>query len=46
MVSRKTATEYLEKIVDMGLLKKEKVGRSNYYINSSLVDLFLNVGKW
>lgn len=46
MVSRKTATEYLEKIVDMGLLKKKKVGRSNYYINSSLVDLFLNVGKW
>jgi Fic family protein len=39
-VSRLTATKYLDNLVIMGLLKKEKLGRTNYYINQSLFDLF------
>ncbi len=42
MIERKTATKYLEKIVQTGLLLKVKVWRTNYYINTALVDLFLN----
>ncbi|WDD98486.1 Fic family protein [Thalassomonas actiniarum] len=39
-VTRLTATKYLEQLVDIGLLQKEKVGRSNFYINQSLLQLF------
>jgi Fic family protein len=42
-VSRLTATQYLEKIVDAGLLQKVKSGRNNYYLNMPLCELFLNV---
>ena len=42
MVQRKTATKYLEKIVEAGLLQKVKFGRSNYYINTKLMDLFIH----
>lgn len=42
MVQRKTATKYLDQIVDAGLLKKVKLGRSNYYVNTKLVELFSN----
>lgn len=42
MVQRKTATKYLDMIVDTGLLQKVKFGRSNYYINTKLMDLFLH----
>ncbi|MBE9487980.1 MAG: Fic family protein [Bacteroidetes bacterium] len=41
LVQRKTATKYLNKIVDAGLLEKVKISRTNYYINSQLVSLFL-----
>ena len=44
-VQRLTATKYLDKIVDLGLLNKVKVGRTNYYINQKLVDLFVNHEK-
>jgi Fic family protein len=40
-VSRITATKYLDELVSIGLLDKIKVGRSNYYINSALMALFL-----
>ena len=40
-VSRLTASKYLDQLVEMGLLRKEKIGRSNYYINEALVALFL-----
>ncbi len=40
-VSRITATKYLDELVSIGLLNKTKLGRSNYYINSSLMALFL-----
>lgn len=35
-VSRLTARRYLEALVDAGILRKERVGRSNYYINTRL----------
>ncbi|MDR0714130.1 MAG: Fic family protein, partial [Bacteroidales bacterium] len=41
-VSRLTATRYLEKIVEAGLLQKIKSGRNNYYLNLPLCKLFLN----
>ena len=42
MVERRTASKYLNMIVDAGLLHKEKIGNVNYYINVGLVNLFLN----
>lgn len=42
MVQRKTATKYLDMIVDTGLLQKVRFGRSNYYINTKLMDLFIH----
>lgn len=36
-VSRLTATRYLDALADGGLLRKQKVGRSNYYMNLALV---------
>lgn len=38
-VQRKTATKYLNMIVDAGLLDKVQKGRDNYYINTRLVKL-------
>lgn len=38
-VSRITATKYLDLLYQDGLLKKEKLGRSNYYINVALYDI-------
>jgi Fic family protein len=35
-VSRLTATKYLDALAQGGILRKEKVGRSNYYINKKL----------
>lgn len=42
MIQRKTAAKYLDAITEMGLLQKEKLGRSNYYLNISLIQLFIN----
>lgn len=42
-VSRITATRYLDQLVENGFLKKEKIGRSNYYINTPLVRLLSNM---
>ena len=41
-VQRKTASMYLDMIVKEGLLEKIKIGRSNYYMNDKLIDLFIN----
>ena len=41
-VQRKTAAKYLDTIVsETGLLQKQKLGRSNYYINTDLMELFI-----
>jgi Fic family protein len=42
-VSRLTATRYLDKLVAAGFLEKRRFGRTNYYINNPLVNLFLNL---
>lgn len=44
-VSRQTASRYLEKIVELGLLQKEKMWKENYYINTKLMNLFVDFGK-
>ena len=40
-VSRLTARRYLELLVSHGFLNKEKIGRSNFYINTPLFTLFI-----
>lgn len=39
-VSRLTAVKYLDTLAESGFLKKEKIWRSNYYINMPLFSLF------
>lgn len=39
-VTRLTATKYLDQLVEKNFLLKQKIGRSNYYINTPLCDLF------
>ncbi len=38
-LSRITAANYLNKLADDGLLRKERIGTGNYYINEKLFDL-------
>lgn len=40
-VTRLTATKYLNQLAQKGFLEKQKIGRTNYYINSALCDLFV-----
>jgi Fic family protein len=44
-VSRLTATRYLNELVRIGLMSKEKKGRENYYINVDLFNLFSNANN-
>lgn len=46
LVSRQTASRYLEKLVELGLLQKEKMWKENYYINTRLMNLFIDFGKY
>lgn len=41
-VSRLTAANYLNKLAEDGVLRKEKVGTANYYINIKLFELLTN----
>ena len=45
MITNKTASRYLDKMVKAGLLEKKKLGRENYYINTRLFEIFINVGN-
>ena len=38
-VSRVTATKYLEALADGGFVKKQKMGRGNYYVNLALTNV-------
>ena len=38
-VHRNTASSYLEKLTKLGMIRKIKFGKSNYYINTALFDL-------
>ena len=42
-VSRPTATKYLEQLTSEGLLRKQKMGRTNFYINDPLYQLLSGV---
>ncbi len=42
-ITRKTASSYLKELVEANLLELIKIGRSNFYLNKPLFDLFLNV---
>jgi Fic family protein len=41
-VSRLTATRYLDRLASAGYVEKRRFGRVNYYMNTPLVNLFLN----
>ena len=45
-ISRQTASKYLERIVTLEFLQKEKMGKENYYINTKLMELFIEFGKY
>ena len=45
-ITRQTASKYLDKIVSLGLLQKEKLGKENYYINTRLRNMFIEFGKY
>ena len=36
----------MDKIVKLGLLQKEKMWKENYYINTKLMNLFIEFGKY
>ena len=42
-VSRATATRYLDRLADGGILEKHRLGRENYYINHALVRLLFDL---
>jgi Fic family protein len=41
-VSRLTATKYLDVLAETGFLQKQKIGRSNYYVNLALNQILLD----
>lgn len=43
-VSRLTATKYLEALTEGGFLQKQRIGRSNYYINVALYEILAGEG--
>lgn len=42
-ITRQTASTYLEKIESAGLVRKEKIQKSNFYINIKLFELLSNI---
>ena len=42
-VTKRTALNYLGAIVEIGLLEKTKVGKTNYYMNTELIKVLMNV---
>ncbi|MCP4394054.1 MAG: hypothetical protein GY804_07325 [Alphaproteobacteria bacterium] len=41
-VHRHTATKHLDRLVDIGLLIKHKVGKESFYFNPALLELLRN----
>ena len=41
-ISRQTASIYLDKISELGILEKTKIGKSNYYLNTGLIKILMN----
>lgn len=44
-VTRQTAAKYLDQLADAGLLAKRRLGKHNYYTNTPLVDIFVNMER-
>ncbi len=44
-VSRLTATRYLDALAASGFVEKQKIGRSNYYVNLALTRILLSQGE-
>jgi len=42
-VVRQTASKYLDELVKVGILQKQKIGTENFYIHPELFDLFKNI---
>ncbi len=42
-VTRQTAAKYLDRLAEKGFVTKHRSGRSNYYVNTNLVRLFLDL---
>ena len=42
-ISRPTATRYLDTLANEGILKKSRLGRENYYLNTELIDVLFNI---
>ncbi len=42
-ITRQTAAKYLDTLAEHGFVEKHQAGRNNYYINTELVRLFLDV---
>ncbi|MCD6092387.1 MAG: Fic family protein, partial [Bacteroidales bacterium] len=38
-VERKAASRYLKKLEDIGVLRSEKIGRENLYLNKELIEI-------
>ena len=43
-VSRITAANYLNKLAEDGVLRKERLGTGNYYVNEKLYNLLTAIG--
>ena len=41
IISRKTASGYLNQLAKDGILKKVKIKKSNYYVNVPVFDIFI-----
>ncbi len=41
-VTRKTASKYLEQLVDLNLVTIHKIGKENYYVNDALFQYLYN----
>lgn len=44
-VSRKTAAKYLDELDKVGIVNKQKIWKTNYYINTDLFNLLQNVNQ-
>ncbi|RNI32233.1 Fic family protein [Rufibacter immobilis] len=44
LITRKTAAKYLDQLVNIGILHKEKIGKANFYLNPSLVEVIIHTG--
>lgn len=44
-LSRQTAAKYLDLLAEKGIVTKHRSGRSNYYVNTDLLRLFLEVSE-